>query len=91
MTSAQTMICIPCRGVYSNTDSFSFSGGMSTIICPNCRKPLKGMFYNWRAPKKNNDEAWKLIAAGDYYWDKKHVDSRAKRDRLKWYKRKGRI
>lgn len=29
------------------------------------------MGYRWRAPKKNNDKAWKMIAEGQYLWDAK--------------------
>lgn len=28
-----------------------------------------GMNYRWRAPKKNNDKAWKIIASGQLYWE----------------------
>lgn len=88
------MICVPCREVRgSSRGHWSWSGnsGESTTICPSCREPMRGMYYNWRAPKKNNTKAWAMIAAGDIWWDKKHVDKKARAAMVRWYKRIGRI
>lgn len=35
----------------------------------------------WRAPTKSNDLAWKRIAKGEYYWDRKAKSQRAQRTR----------
>lgn len=54
-------------------------------VCIDCRKANKGiactieghrvfsLHYKWRAPKKNNAKAWRMIADGDVWWDKKAV------------------
>lgn len=39
--------------------------------------------YRWRPPKKNNDKAWKRIAAGDIWWDKRAVSGKETKGRLK--------
>lgn len=61
-----TYVCIPCRNV---------KGGNAT--CQFCRQPMHAMYYKWRAPKKKDDKAWKIIEAGDWYWDKKAIDQEA--------------
>lgn len=40
------------------------------------------MSYRWRPPKKNNHKAWKRIAAGDIWWDKRAVDGKETKSRL---------
>jgi hypothetical protein len=39
--------------------------------------------YRWRPPKKNNHKAWKKIAAGDIWWDKRAIESKGVKTRLK--------
>ena len=33
----------------------------------------------WRAPKKNNDSAWKRIANGEHMWDRNAVAKKSRR------------
>lgn len=56
-------------------------GSMSSV-CVECRTvdlpcghtdQIQVDGVRWRAPKKHNDKAWKLIAAGDIWWDKRYM------------------
>jgi hypothetical protein len=80
--ASRTYCCIPCRRV-SKAEIWSKNAGMSSYICPKCRLPMKSMGTRWSPPKKNNYGAWRAIANGDFLWDKKRVDNRAKRDKLR--------
>lgn len=58
--SKRTTICVPCRNVQRDGQT-----------CALCREPLTSMGWRWRAPKKDDDRAWALIAAGVLLWDRK--------------------
>lgn len=60
---SRTYVCVPCRNVKGN--------GATCQFCGEC---MQGVYYRLRMPKKNNHAAWKLIEAGDWYWDKKAVE-----------------
>ena len=62
--SSDTYICIPCRFVTKSVWGAN---------CPKCREPMKNMGTHWRAPKKSNERAWRLIEQGKYLWDEKAV------------------
>lgn len=47
--------------------------------CP-CGKDIS-MSPRWRAPKKTNDKAWKMIQSGDFLWDKRAKRRRSERAR----------
>lgn len=59
-------VCAECRWVGSSES------------CPFCHKEAISVHHRWRAPKKNNDAAWKLIINGDVMWDKKAVNKKLK-------------
>lgn len=59
-------VCVPCR-----------FAAKQTWKCPHCGLEMAYAGRKWRAPKKNNDRAWKMIAAGDWLWDKMAIDSKA--------------
>lgn len=49
-------------------------------VCVTCREINKSCEhekiscgYKWAAPRKTNDKAWKRIADGDIWWDKKRI------------------
>lgn len=62
-----TLVCVKCRHVAR--------GRAGT--CPICRQTMQHMYYTWRAPKKTNDKAWKLIENGQWLWDRHAVDTKA--------------
>ena len=39
--------------------------------------------YRWRPPKKTNNKAWKKIADGDIWWDKRAVAGKETASRLR--------
>lgn len=81
--SSYTYCCIPCRKV-SKVEVWPVPKcGQSSLICSKCRLPMKNMGSQWSPPKKNNHRAWLAIIEGDFLWDKKRVDNRAKRDKLR--------
>lgn len=41
------------------------------VVNKPCPHPQKNAGPKWEAPKKNNDAAWKRIAAGDIWWNDK--------------------
>lgn len=47
--------------------------------CPVCGKHDLLFHPRWRAPKRNNDVAWKRIANGEYNWDRKAVAKKKRR------------
>lgn len=53
------------------------------MVNPPCKHDKFGITHKWRAPKKTNDKAWRLIAGGDYWWDKRHLDRTA--DKYVWH------
>lgn len=59
MPSHATNVCVQCRHVTK------IGAG-----CP-AGHELRYMGRHWRAPKKDNDAAWKRIEAGDFLWDKR--------------------
>jgi len=77
------LVCLTHRAV-------SHYGG-----CPVCGNYDFSIHPKWRAPKKNNDAAWKLLEKGDYLWDKRAVIRKKEKkrerrldfgraDRLRW-------
>jgi hypothetical protein len=63
----------------------------SRQVCPECRTVdtivvtcahanKVWVSSKWRAPKRNNDRAWKRIAEGDLLWDDGAVQRKAARD-----------
>jgi hypothetical protein len=57
-----TYVCVPCRLAMK-----------SMSVCSNCHNPAEFCGYRWRAPKRTNDRAWKMIESGDFMWDKKAI------------------
>jgi hypothetical protein len=57
------------------------------IVCrmvrPPCNHEKFSITHRWRAPKKTNDKAWRMVANGDYWWDKRHLDRTA--DKYIWH------
>lgn len=47
------------------------------MVRPSCSHDTFSITHKWRAPKKTNNKAWSLIAKGDYWWDKRHIDRTA--------------
>jgi hypothetical protein len=50
-------------------------------VCVTCREINKhcehekiNTGHKWAAPRKTNDKAWKMIAEGDIWWDKRRVN-----------------
>ena len=41
----------------------------------------------WRAPRINNDSAWKRIAAGEIWWDRKAISRKAVKGMRHWNNR----
>jgi hypothetical protein len=70
MPSNSQFICIPCRQVFRQTDK-----------CPNCGGAMALRHHKWRAPRKTNRKAWKLIEQGDWLWDKRAVAEKEQRER----------
>lgn len=69
MPSNRPKVCVPCREVFKDT-----------YKCPRCGNTMVVQTYRWRAPKKNNDAAWKLIEQGIWLWDKKALAKIARLD-----------
>jgi predicted ATP-dependent serine protease len=69
MLSNNVYICINCRIAFKKF----------IIQCPKCRNQMKIMEKKWRAPKKNNIDAWNQIAKGKIWWDKKAIEKKAKK------------
>lgn len=77
MPSRSPSVCVVCRT--------SFKGGSG------CGHEKIYMSHKWRAPKKDNDKAWKMIEAGDIWWDKKAVENARLDDNIyteRWRQRK---
>lgn len=53
------------------------------MVRPPCEHEKFSITHKWRAPKKTNDKAWRMIAKGDYWWDKRHIDRTA--DKYIWH------
>lgn len=81
---ANTYICIDCRYVTKSSVDYDYNYSVpreegrrnhtvNSFTCPKCQTKLLDMGMRWRPPKKNNHKAWKMIANGDYWWDKKAV------------------
>ena len=43
--------------------------------CPQCGEPGIAMGTKWRAPKSNDEKAWKRIESGDFLWDHPNISS----------------
>src|SRR5215467_3368267 len=56
-------VCVPCRKVYRQYMD----------RCPQCKGFMAHPGYRWRAPKRINNKAWKLIEKGFWLWDTKIV------------------
>lgn len=60
------------------------------LVCVECRKvdvpcnheKISVDGNRWRAPKMNNNKAWKLIESGDIWWDKRYMNQVA--DMYRW-------
>lgn len=61
-------------------------------VCPTCRTvslthlcehEIIAVSHKWRAPRKDNDRAWKRVAAGDLLWDHRAVEKSLRRHREK--------
>lgn len=50
--------------------------GVKQCSCGNAE--VHFMSPKWRIPKRNNSLAWKRIAAGELWWDRKAVAKKAK-------------
>lgn len=37
--------------------------------CPECSQPMIYMGKRWRAPKLNNEAAWRRVQSGDILWE----------------------
>jgi hypothetical protein len=46
--------------------------------CPCNNGEWRYMSSKWRPPKKHNTHAWKRIANGELWWDRKAIDKKAK-------------
>ena len=62
MATNHTYLCVSCRWVHK-----------AYGLCPKCGESMRDMGYRWRAPKRTNLKAWRLIEAGDFMWDKKAI------------------
>lgn len=51
-----TSVCIPCRKI----------GRGHAPTCPRCRQPMTEAPYGWRPPRRGDERAWKLLAAGQW-------------------------
>lgn len=71
MPSNSTYMCIPCR---------SGNG------CLTKQHETIYMGRRWRAPKRTNDRAWKMIEAGDVWWDKKALAKKKGFSHAEWTK-----
>lgn len=65
MPSTSPYVCVPCRNVFRLTGK-----------CPDFGEVLVRRHHKWRAPRKTNDKAWKLIEQGDWLWDKRALRGR---------------
>ena len=62
----------------------------SYYVCAECREINKPCNHetirvgsNWSAPRKTNDKAWKLIASGDIWWNKRRIDRPLRQRKVK--------
>lgn len=74
MPATSKTVCVPCRKVWAGGGSSNRSNkGDKRILtlapstgCPLCKGETVSVSYRWRAPRRNDDRAWKRIAAGDW-------------------------
>jgi hypothetical protein len=62
MTSFGPFLCVKDRKVWKGFHH-----------CPTCGEEGIKMGTKWRAPKKNNERAWKRVQSGDFLWDHNEV------------------
>lgn len=60
MPSNSKYVCVPCRLVFKQTH-----------ICPTCGESMKYVHPDWRAPKRNNNRAWRRVEKGEWLWDRR--------------------
>lgn len=100
MAARSKRVCVPCRKVYggggsSNRNNASRPGRVATVApwrCTVCGEPMVEVSYRWRAPRRNNDRAWRRIEQGNWLWER---DAKYDLPRGAWFghrgKRRGRL
>lgn len=68
------LVCVPCRKTV-HTDF---------VNCSRCGEALVQSPYRWSPPRKKDDQAWKRIAKGEWLWDRRRVQRKARRVN-RWY------
>lgn len=72
MTSTKSF-CVECRGKITPQHNESHT--------------THYVSSKWRAPRRNNDAAWKRIAAGEIWWDRKAIRGKAVKGMRHWNNR----
>ena len=56
-------VCVTCRRAEKQ-------GGDN---CAKCGNPMTDMGPRWCAPKATNSKAWRRIAKGEWWWDRRRI------------------
>lgn len=62
----QHYACFDCRKGFKAADEFSFAGDGDrvprTVLCPDCRRPMRRMGRLFRVPRRRAVRAWRRLA-----------------------------
>lgn len=64
MPSKGTSVCVECRRAQKTAGH---------VLCGKCGQEMTWMGTKWIAPKATNSKAWRRIAKGEWWWDRRRI------------------